>query len=723
MARFKQLLAGGAALALLCAAASLSAEPYNPEADAPEAYNPEAEYSDAYNSGQDAEQPYNPEADAPGMAQGKAPKALPPIQCDGVSVCREPDTGLPARVLVRAFSKVYTARKVDDALIARETVAALKPLYVFAREEIDLRDPADPKGWYRIAESETGQPLGWVRAADAIEWRQALVVAYTHPGFGEEERQRVLMFEYLEDLQDLTEADEREEQALAVYQMLDEGRGMGIVVSKEPERFVNIAESFYLLPIVDHQMTDIDGDEARYLRLAAAVPEARGADTLANEEYRQQAQQKGALDASAKKKLNVDIVFVIDMSRSMQPYIDNTRKAVTELTRTLIAKEGLEDRVRFGLVGFRDSVEKMPALEFTAKNFTPSLIDAGSFTQLVRKQARATRIGSKDYEEEVYAGVDMAISETAWRENSLRFLVLIGDASAHEPGHPQSTTQKNAEVLKLSLQDSSQYLLAMHLRDYRMGRDHPIAEQQFSTLAKVPGSEEVALVPVDLDEKPDYKNFKNAVASVSKTLLSVLQEQAPAQADESGATEQQATQAASALVNAALVEYLGQEAEPPKDIMVWALDRDLTNPTMRSLEVRVLITKSQLSSLIQALDRVMTAMQKQQQEQIKLFEALQSVASATMKNPDQIASAEKLAETGLLPKFIEALPYRSEILSLTEDAYASLTADQRAALEASLMAKLFQYRDINEQVDGWVKLNPSDADSSKVYPLHLSYLP
>jgi hypothetical protein len=94
-----------------------------------------------------------------------------------------------------------------------------------------------------------------------------------------------------------------------------------------------------------------------------------------------------------------------------------------------------------------------------------------------------------------------------------------------------------------------------------------------------------------------------------------------------------------------------------------------------------------------------------------------------MKNPDAIGQAEKLAETGLLPKFIEALPYHSEILSLTEDSYASLTADQRASLEASLHAKLQQYRDINESVDGWVKLNPADSDARKVFPLHLSYLP
>jgi hypothetical protein len=94
-----------------------------------------------------------------------------------------------------------------------------------------------------------------------------------------------------------------------------------------------------------------------------------------------------------------------------------------------------------------------------------------------------------------------------------------------------------------------------------------------------------------------------------------------------------------------------------------------------------------------------------------------------MKSPEQIAQAQRLADTGLLPKFIESLPYKSDILSLTEDGFASLTADQRATLEARLQAKLWQYRDINEQVDGWVKLNPGDPDSAKVYPVHLSYLP
>jgi hypothetical protein len=259
-----------------------------------------------------------------------------------------------------------------------------------------------------------------------------------------------------------------------------------------------------------------------------------------------------------------------------------------------------------------------------------------------------------------------------------------------------------------------------------MGNDHPNAAAQFSTLAKVPGSASSAYVPVEIGEEPEYDTFKNAVGDVAARMLSVYQEQGTAAEPEpTGGTDPKgkAKKAADVLVKAALVDYLGRDANPPKDILVWALDRDLTNPTVRSLEVRVLLNKEQLSNLILALDRVMDAMREKQQGQIKLFEALQGVASATMKNPEAIGKAQTLAETGLLPKFIAALPYRSEILSLTEDTYGSLTAFQRAALEASLVAKLQQYRDINETLEGWVKLNPGDSDAKKVYPLHLDYLP
>ena len=143
----------------------------------------------------------------------------------------------------------------------------------------------------------------------------------------------------------------------------------------------------------------------------------------------------------------------------------------------------------------------------------------------------------------------------------------------------------------------------------------------------------------------------------------------------------------------------------------------------RALDVRVLVTREQLSSLAQSLDQVVQALMRAQVTQGQFFEALQSVSGQAMKRPDDIGGAATLAESGLLPAFIQSLPYKSDILSLTDDMFASMTAEQRSQLEWSVLAKLDQYRTINEQVDAWFRLNDTDPDQDMVYPLHLDYLP
>jgi hypothetical protein len=94
-----------------------------------------------------------------------------------------------------------------------------------------------------------------------------------------------------------------------------------------------------------------------------------------------------------------------------------------------------------------------------------------------------------------------------------------------------------------------------------------------------------------------------------------------------------------------------------------------------------------------------------------------------MKRPEDLGHAQNLAETGLLPSFIQSLPYHSAILSLTNDMYASFTPEQRVQLEWGLKAKLAQYVAINEEVDAWHRLNESDPASELVHPLHIDYLP
>ena len=654
----------------------------------------------------------------------------PVVRCDGKGPCLEVGTQLPLRALPRPLSNLYRERAESPAGVAQANVKAFHPLYVYAREGVDLSEPANPKGWYQVG-ATSAAPQGWMRAADVLEWRQALLVSYTHPGDPKDGRRPVLMFRDLPALKQVADATDRAGRAQALYQRVAAKDAPDDLISMEPMRFVDITRQFYILPIVRFDTVTIDGDDARYLQLAAAVPGARGADTLKNAEYAAQAAaERGGARGVPVQDLKINVVFVMDTTRSTQPYIDATRAAVAAMVKRLDNPE-VKGRVRFGLVGYRDNHNKIPTLEYTARNFTPTLVDAAALAKLLDSEAKATAVGSLDYPEEMFAGVDLAL-RSAWEPDALRFVVLVGDASSHPKGHAQNTTGKDEKDLRLDADDAQVHLLALHLRDERAAEDHGLADQQFAHLARIRGSNDSALIPVDAFRQED---FQKAVESVTGKLLDRLAGAVAAKPGDNllapppaatGAAQGPAGESgarADQLWEAALIEYVGKAAVPPKDVIAWALDRDLVNPADRSLEVRVLVTRQQLSSLVQALDSVVQAFLRAEVTQMQFFDALQAVSGQTLKRPEDIGRSAKLVESGLLPAFIQSLPYKSDVLSLDNDLYASMTAEQRSALEWNLLGKLQQYRTINEQVDAWVRLAEGDPDSEKVYPLHLDYMP
>jgi hypothetical protein len=650
------------------------------------------------------------------------------ITCPEGSVCLEEETRLPLRVLPRPFSHIYSRPQADDQGLVQANVPAFHPLYVFTRQNVDMGDPAAPKGWYQVGKSKEAAQ-GWMQAKDVMEWRQALLVSYTHPGGLVEGRNPVLMFRNLEALQSLVDSFDLADQAQQLYSSIEQDDIPQDIVSMEPQRFVDITKQFYILPILTWEETQIMGDDVRLLQLAAAVPEKRGADTLEDEGYRSQARtERGAQQGAGIEDLQVDIVFAIDTTRSMQPFIDMTKEAVSKMVQSF--SQDTAQRFRFGLVGYRDDVQAVPALEYDARNFTPELVDGQSLIQLLDSEFTATRVGSLDYPEEVFAGVNTGL-RSAWRENALRFMILIGDASAHPKGHEQNTTGKDAHDLRLEADDAQVHILAIHLQDPRAAEDHPVSIPQFAKLSQVRGSQDSALSEVNAFEQAEYQAVVDTlVTDINNRLNSLLglsssNTSEAVQADPAADTPavEQSREAVGRIWEAALVEYLGQAANPPKDIVAWAADRDLVNPADKALDVRVLVTRDQLNSLAQALDNVIQAFMRAEVTQMQFFEALQSVSGQAMKRPEEMGQAKSLADTGLLPAFIKTLPYSSDVLSLSDEMFASMTAEQRSQLEWNILAKLEQYRTINEQVDAWFRLNETDSDQDMVYPLHLDYLP
>jgi hypothetical protein len=636
------------------------------------------------------------------------------------------------------MSTLYSAPDTGSKVIT-SNLKAFWPMYVFEKKDVDLSDPAHVKGWYQVG-TMVRDPWAWVQAKDVLEWKQALVISYTHPGTGDERRNPVLMFRTKEELADVASSEEREMRAGEIYEGLNATPAdvPDNVISREPTRFVNIEEKFYMLPVIDFEMVDLFLEEARYLQIAAAIPGVRAdeanPDTLENQSFMEEISMTETVKGTEISTLGFDIKFVMDMTGSMGPYIDRTKAAIAQVTK-MISQKSMEAQVRYGLVGYRDDVTKIPAMKFTVKNFTETLVDDKEFQKVIATAAPA-RTGSADYQEEVFAGVKEALT-SAWNENTIRFILIVGDASSHVVGHPQNTSGLNAPEVRELADANKVSIIAIHLKARGAAPDYALAQKQFSQLATNPGTDAPAYIAVAAD---NHDEFERAVKQASETLSEIIADarkgdvqsitqDAPAIStipDDQDAGDK-AGDVAKALAAAALVDYLGKEATPPKDITVWVLDRDLTVPDdIQALEVRVLLKKSDLNDLIQALEMVQTALKRGIITQMAFFDALQGVVaitSSSSQNKITMDNATSIADTGLLPAWIDSLPYKSEVLAMSDEMFESMSADEKASLEDSVDSKLELYRKINENTDLWVALDERDASVDHVYPLPLSALP
>lgn len=684
-------------------------------------------------------------------------------------------TFLPLKVLARPFSNIY--KEADEkSPIVEENVPAFQTFFVYTKPKSSVTS-TEARGWYEVGSDNRGTVLGWMKASDVMEWKQAMCLAYEHP-LG---RKPVLMFKELKPLRDLVKlpAEERIKKAEEYYKIIESKKIPADfpIVSEEPEGAIDITKHFYLLPILESSEIEIDGREGRLIKLASAPKAGRGKTTLAagaasqptpktetagekpvktenaDLDLQKKTGESGSANASEqaasagsnatvsagnnmqvsdledsidindkeiRKKLAIDIVYVVDMTNSMQPYIDATVKALNSMVQKVISDPSLADKVRFGLWGYRDSTD-IPGMEFVTRNFTPQLQDAAQFVQTMGS-VKVAKAGSAGYDEDVFSGLDDAMQDTAWRENSLRFIILVGDAPGHQPGHKWNLSGQSAETLRTFANDNKIYLAAVHIVNPKASQFNEVAKQQFTTLALNRGSKEPTYFAI-----PD--NNLPAVEETATTLAGTLIDQINDVIHKGVVAKTQAgsgnKQVAFNMGYAALVEWLGsqQGVEAPRDIIAWVTDKDLIDPSVSSLDVRVLINKKNLDSLKKTLTDIMAAGRRGMISGENFFDALLAVASAGGRDPDQIKNAKSLAATGLLPEFMTGLPYKSQIMEMNNEIWSAMSVDQQEEFLNALDAKLQLYVVIHDAPEGWVALTEGADPDEYVYPLSLTALP
>jgi len=676
---------------------------------------------------------------------GKVVKKRIPVKIEGKKL-------LPLRVLARPFSNIYTDNSIESPIVQSD-VPALQPYYVYTRpsaEDLELE-----AGWYEIGSNTQGKVIGWMQSKDVFEWKQTMCLVYTHP----EGRKPVMMFDSKSTIKDIIKAEDevRVERVSKLYKAIND-RNISkdfVVNSIEPKRAVDIKKEFYLLPILDFEAIEFGNREARVLKLTAVTNAKAGArdesDIRKSKTYLDDAIAPSTVISKEKlKDLNIDIVWVFDTTVSMRPFIKDTLDVVKKSSMKLAANVPDNIKLKFGAWGYRDSVEDMPKIGYTTKNYTPELVGIKEFTDVLLN-IKVTKVDSVDFPEDVFSGVSDAMDKTTWSSTGFKFIILVGDAPSHEAGHKWNVSGFDEERLRTLADDSGVYIASIHIKNPKAKKFNALAETQYRTLAINPGSKKgnSAFMEASTEDKEAFKknvdNLTDAfIANVKKLRDATKKDSAgnkrktggelafddkvdtdKIMAKDDNASASKATNIANRMFRAAMVQWIGSqtEAKAPNDIVAWAIDKDLIDSDISSMEVRILINKRQLDSLATVIQSIIEAGFKGQTSGVDFFTSLQAATAAIARDPNMVKQAKRMADTGLVPEFLEGLPYQSELMAITNELWSSRSVDEQNEFIKALEVKVEAYNRIHNTPEGWIALNKGDDIDEYVYPLSLDLLP
>lgn len=631
--------------------------------------------------------------------------------------------GLYQRVVIQPGAKLHDAPGGAE----NRALTTFSVYYVFARKQVD------GASWLNIGPGMRADPIGWLPADKSVDFRQNIVLTFQT----QSSDSPVLFFDRPESIGTfVAQRDTLDIEALTTRARngeVDESLG---IIALQPEEVPDFRQQFYMLPILDTVDVDMDGinysrgQEGSRLLQVASVTEA--SDSAPSETPEQ----------ALAKNFRTGIVFVIDTTLSMGPYIRRTQSLARRLFEKIEQSE-LGERVSFGVIGYRDNIDARPKLDYLTKEYHPLETDFRRDDFLAALDSiTATTVSSVGFEEDGLAAVDRAMKLDAWEDFGARFIVFITDAPVRTAGDSLSAPKVNPEDLATEARKNESLfgIFSFFLETPPQPDLHTVALRQLGALSQHTPDEPPLLFPIpggDVDVFGDkVEQAVGAMIDLTRSVIDNDPENAGPASDDDETME-----GVHDLGRAMKLAWLGRHLETPAPQLVKAwtpgfgLDNIRTNRPPFS--IRVLMTRSQLNRLYQSLGLIEESMRALTGEQSSrgFFDTLRNVLASAQNNPDLIGSlagdsseiatiddsADSVAD--LVDGYISHLPYKSDLLSLSAENLEQLGPAAIAQHINVIHSKREIYRKYAQNESLWVTLNEEAGRDEMVYAVPLAQLP
>ncbi|MEM7744273.1 MAG: vWA domain-containing protein [Pseudomonadota bacterium] len=621
-------------------------------------------------------------------------------------------------LLVDGTSTIYQRVLAKDAAVMVDgpggqeigRITPFLPLYVFGTQD---------DAWLEVGRSLLGGPQGWVDASATVRWRQNIVVSFSTPTA----RQRQLMFRTRDDLIGVVEHESPIGTARSLRHAVEQQQSAEGVVTIEPEASVPLEENFYLLPILDWEQylhTPTWNDNMRILKLASLPLKDTGQFAPVAEP----------------EPIASGVVFVLDTTTSMEPYIDETRQAVLDIVDRVQGTDG-GDLVRFGAVGFRDSVEAAAAatpprdIEYRTKVYldlspdqAPDMVRS-SLAEIV--EAEQSTVG---YDEDSIAGILAALELPGWETAGIdggpvkqRYVVLITDASPHPPRSPNAEHTLVPSAVLQRARDRGVTLVAVHIKTPDGVLNHQIAERVYREMTQLPTTGRSLYTPVDLTAPDaDPRRAFRAVIDGFTEQFAADYDTARTQELLEAQEERELTEVEEASL-AMRLAWLGRQtnATAPDVIEAWTLDYSLEDPTLPALDVRLLVTKNELATMRDIMREIVLAGEMGAAGG-DFFAFLRGAFARMATDQGQLVNTEFETLDQAVGEFLADLPYRSEIMDITPEQWASM-GSRRTAILDRVHSAMTQFEFYHDNPAYWTELYEGQDPGEHVFAMPLMDLP
>jgi serine/threonine-protein kinase PpkA len=615
----------------------------------------------------------------------------------------ENTTSLYQRVIMRPGARL--AERPDPAAPNIPT-PGFGVFYAFARQGVDQQV------WVEVGPSLNGPPVGWVKAAQTVDWKQTMVVAFTNPAG----RERAMFFKSGEvprrlwlDLQ--SGASEAASLRSAAAEGADDP-----VIALEPETFVDITRQFYLLPILSAEAIENERtNRARVLEVASAPVITQSPNTA---------------DVDALKNFKGALVFVVDTTSSMGPYIERTRLALKQVIDR-IGRTEVRDNFRFGMVAFRDDMGGDQRLEYVTRMIAlPDLQETPDALLGRLTQAREAAASNESFSEDSLAGVKMALDEVQWDKFGGRYIVLITDASARESNDPRSQTRLGPQQIRQLAQAENKLvqLLAIHLKTPAGRSDHDKGEEQYRALTRIGNAGEELYFPIEQGNLDEFSQTVETVTnSVLRDVARIVGRPIGNLPPPSTPNQQRISEQIEVASTAMRLAYLGRtrQESAPDLVRSFVLDEDIDptdpQPGKRPLRVRVLLTRNQLSDLALTVRTIVDAVRGSRITPDAFFGRVRGAIASATRDPRRMAEFQQLQ--GAFGEYLDGLPYKSAVMEITPQSWQLKTPAERTQILNGLDEKVRLYAEYNRQSGLWVSFDGGRDPGEAMFPVPIDDLP